>query len=80
MIEEQPTFVRLDRRGAGADLGALPPRPAATHDVAVLAPIDQVRALADKDVAKRVCPVSLGRLSMRNFPLNFRGNNTPFRL
>src|SRR5664280_38384 len=53
MIEEQPAGARLDWGRPGADLGALPPRPAAAHDVAVPAPVDPVGALADKNVAER---------------------------
>src|ERR1022692_698473 len=53
VVEEKPSLARLDRRRAGADLGPLPPRPAAADHVAVPAPVYQVGALAREDVAER---------------------------
>ena len=53
MVDHEPALVRLDRDRAGADLRRLPapgPRP---HDVAVAAPVDQVGALGEEDVAER---------------------------
>ena len=50
VIDEEPSLARLNRRGTRTDLRALPPRAAAAHHVAVLAPVDHVRAFADEDV------------------------------
>ena len=55
MVDEQPALIGFDGDRAGADLGALPAgdlKLGRTHDVAVLAPEHQVRALADEDVAE----------------------------
>ena len=54
MINHQPAFIGLDRNRAGADLLGLPAGVTArAEDIAVLAPIRHVRALAVEDVAER---------------------------
>ena len=54
VINHQPAFIGLDRNRAGADLLGLPAGVTArAEDIAVLAPIRHVRALAVEDVAER---------------------------
>ncbi|MNC40410.1 hypothetical protein D3C75_891180 [compost metagenome] len=54
MIEHQPAFGSLDRCRAAADFGALPPAlPPFGHDMAVFAPVHEIRAFTQEHIAKR---------------------------
>ena len=52
MIEEKPALRRFDRNRTRADFCALPAI-FGCHDKAVLAPMDQIRAATQENIAKR---------------------------
>ena len=51
MVEDQPAFGCFDRDGTRSDFGLLPSG-AWTHDMAVIAPVAQIRTFAVIDVAE----------------------------
>lgn len=57
VVDQEPADIGLDRRGTSADLERLPPPASALrHDVAVTAPVDEIGALAQEDVAEGGVP------------------------
>ena len=53
VVDQEPAFGRLDGGRPGADLGGLPAPGFGRHDVAMPAPVGQVRAFRVEDVAER---------------------------
>ena len=53
VVDHEPALVGLDRDRAGADLRRLPAPGPRAHHVPVAAPVDQVGALREEDVAER---------------------------
>ena len=79
MVEKQPTLGGFDGNRAGTNFCALPAT-FGPHHKPVLAPMDQVRALTDKNIAERGMTIITWTVEHPIPPLDFSREKNPIAI